>query len=638
MSVQLSPAPIFQGIGPNGVPLVGGQLFTYIAGTSTPQATYVDSTQTTQNTNPVILNSNGQANVWLVTTETYKLVLQDAKGNQIWSVDNIAGGVTAQSIGLYPITPAEIEAGVIPSNYAYPELNVFRYGSLAQGTSTDQPAILTALSVGSFKGFGEMRMPAGSYLWSSTTAAVVPAGLTVSGDGRYATVITTNNVGAQVFNVTGTGAGIKGVGFISSVVNTSGTFVTIAGTENLFEDWHIAGHFNGLTVTGVAAKIGKGWFGANAGGGRDIIMLCGDASPTLMDILGEAQSAPYPAAGLSLENCTAGTFINVTLINRGACLAVIPGSGQSCDSNDFIGGFFDSGTTAAFIQPSGATGNIGRLHFTRVWMGDSSGTGAGVLINNTPAATFTGTISGTTLTVSSITGTIAIGQVVLGSGVTPSTTIASGSGTSWVVNISQTVGPFPMCTCTNVVDGIEFTACDVAVNASAGISTQGAVGSVRLNGGLIADNVAEGIFANHYGALQIANTRIGASDGLNGNVGGGVDLGPNLAQVTMTGVDVTLNATFSISDNTTAGIPKIIENCPGYTPVSGAISVSASPFTWVNNTGSLVFVYVQGGTVSAVLVGGLSVTNPSHGQYGVAAGSSIQITYSGLPTVDYQGT
>ena len=58
-------------------------------------------------------------------------------------------------------------------------------------------------------------------------------------------------------------------------------------------------------------------------------------------------------------------------------------------------------------------------------------------------ASFTGSISGTTLTVTStVTGTIAIGQVLsgnLGSGVVTGTTIVSGSGTSWVVSISQTV-------------------------------------------------------------------------------------------------------------------------------------------------------------------------------------------------------
>jgi hypothetical protein len=52
---------------------------------------------------------------------------------------------------------------------------------------------------------------------------------------------------------------------------------------------------------------------------------------------------------------------------------------------------------------------------------------------------FTGSISGATLTASAITGTIAIGQVVYGAGVTAGTTITGGSGTTWTVSPSQTV-------------------------------------------------------------------------------------------------------------------------------------------------------------------------------------------------------
>lgn len=51
-------------------------------------------------------------------------------------------------------------------------------------------------------------------------------------------------------------------------------------------------------------------------------------------------------------------------------------------------------------------------------------------------------ISGTTLTISSVTsGTVAVGQAVTGAGVAPGTTILSGSGTTWVVSVSQTVSP-----------------------------------------------------------------------------------------------------------------------------------------------------------------------------------------------------
>lgn len=110
MTAALAPYPVFRGVNNQGLALVGGLLFTYAAGTTTPQATYVDSTQTTQNTNPVVLNSRGEANVWLDPSLTYKYVLQDSAGNPIWTVDHI-GGPNSQSIIQTPYTPILVFQG-----------------------------------------------------------------------------------------------------------------------------------------------------------------------------------------------------------------------------------------------------------------------------------------------------------------------------------------------------------------------------------------------------------------------------------------------------------------------------------------------------------------------------------------------
>jgi hypothetical protein len=78
----------------NGVPLAGGQLFSYVAGTTTPQVTYSNETGTT-NANPVVLDAYGYADVWLDPTLAYKFVLEDVNNNVQWTVDNIT-----YSIGL----------------------------------------------------------------------------------------------------------------------------------------------------------------------------------------------------------------------------------------------------------------------------------------------------------------------------------------------------------------------------------------------------------------------------------------------------------------------------------------------------------------------------------------------------------
>lgn len=84
----LSPTPKQQFFDANGVPLVGGKLYSYAAGTTTPLATYASSTEATFNTNPIILNSRGEAEVWL-GSRAYKFKLTTAVDVDVWTVDNI---------------------------------------------------------------------------------------------------------------------------------------------------------------------------------------------------------------------------------------------------------------------------------------------------------------------------------------------------------------------------------------------------------------------------------------------------------------------------------------------------------------------------------------------------------------------
>jgi len=63
-----------------------------------------------------------------------------------------------------------------------------------------------------------------------------------------------------------------------------------------------------------------------------------------------------------------------------------------------------------------------------------------LIATGAPGAVFTGSISGTTLTVTATaTGAVQVGQTLSGDGVTSGTTVVSGSGSSWVVSASQTV-------------------------------------------------------------------------------------------------------------------------------------------------------------------------------------------------------
>ncbi len=82
----------------NGDPLSGGLVYTYIAGTSTPLATYSDQ-EVTPNANPVVLDSNGEADIILAAASTYKIILKDADGVTQWTVDNVAGTGSGSASG-----------------------------------------------------------------------------------------------------------------------------------------------------------------------------------------------------------------------------------------------------------------------------------------------------------------------------------------------------------------------------------------------------------------------------------------------------------------------------------------------------------------------------------------------------------
>jgi len=108
MSVNLSPlgGAGWQFFDDNGLPLIGGLIYTYLAGTTTPQATYTSASGTIQNSNPIILNSAGRPSneIWLSGGVSYKFVLKTATFTQIWSMDNLQGLPSAGQEGYITAT------------------------------------------------------------------------------------------------------------------------------------------------------------------------------------------------------------------------------------------------------------------------------------------------------------------------------------------------------------------------------------------------------------------------------------------------------------------------------------------------------------------------------------------------------
>ncbi|HEY6030794.1 MAG TPA: baseplate J/gp47 family protein [Gaiellaceae bacterium] len=144
---------------------------------------------------------------------------------------------------------------------------------------------------------------------------------------------------------------------------------------------------------------------------------------------------PYPAYAVKFESPASLPIVfAVNIVNS----AQVPANAQALVAAAIVSAFSGS--------DGGSRARIGATLYASRYYGPVVALGAWAQIislqigsQNVPAASFTGVIADTALTVSAVTGTVAIGQTVVGAGVLPGTTILSGSGTSWVVSLSQTV-------------------------------------------------------------------------------------------------------------------------------------------------------------------------------------------------------
>jgi len=118
MSVLFSPWGNQQ-FSASGTALASGhKIYTYAAGSSTPLATYTDSTGAVAQSNPIILNTlglptNGQ--IWLTSGLAYKLVWKDANDVPIDDADDITGVTGAASVSQWQAsgqTPTYVSASV----------------------------------------------------------------------------------------------------------------------------------------------------------------------------------------------------------------------------------------------------------------------------------------------------------------------------------------------------------------------------------------------------------------------------------------------------------------------------------------------------------------------------------------------
>lgn len=254
----LTPTAKMQFLKADGTPLVGGKLYTYTAGTTTPQATYTDNTGGSANTNPVILDSRGEANIWLGGAN-YKFKLTDANDVEIWTVDYIS----APTSGVSPALSGNV---TIDTNSSSPALKITQTGTgyaLRVQDSTDPDATSTVIDNTGRIGIGtvspsELLDVSGGNIALTAAAGTLYAKITpgasqtdIAADGARALTFTTNSV--ERIHITD--SGLVGIGKTPSagveldVVGDIAASVSVK-TDTISELTSAAG----VTIDGVLLK------------------------------------------------------------------------------------------------------------------------------------------------------------------------------------------------------------------------------------------------------------------------------------------------------------------------------------------------------------------------------------------------
>lgn len=103
MSIKRQSAGKWSAFGLNAsggfVPGVGYKLYTYEPGTTTAKATYQDSAGASSNTNPVVFDSRGEADIWF--NGTYDLKLTTDTDVLIWTLSDFGAGEDTINYGNY---------------------------------------------------------------------------------------------------------------------------------------------------------------------------------------------------------------------------------------------------------------------------------------------------------------------------------------------------------------------------------------------------------------------------------------------------------------------------------------------------------------------------------------------------------
>lgn len=100
-----------------GTAAAGGSAYIYQVGTTTKVTAYQDSDLAVPHANPVVLDSNGKAEVYV--NQAVRLVIQDSSGTQISDIDSVGGSVASSASSTTVVSDQLVPIGSIIPFYDF---------------------------------------------------------------------------------------------------------------------------------------------------------------------------------------------------------------------------------------------------------------------------------------------------------------------------------------------------------------------------------------------------------------------------------------------------------------------------------------------------------------------------------------
>lgn len=451
-------------------------------------------------------------------------------------------------------------------------LSVKDFGAVGNGVTDDTAAIQAAHDALGAAG-GAIYFPAGYYL---TSAVIISYPCLLYGDGAMATWVIAKNAASHVFKLTGSSIDVRDMVFGANVTQSGGSFINIDTTASKIniENVLMTGWYVGVLIQGISdisLRHCRLITGVPTTGIG--ISITSGILVTLTDVVTTGVGGgSSPAAGIKITNCGDVSMIGCHFMSNINGMLLAPGASQTCSSIYAVNTFFDGNTQFGVnAAPTSITGTIQRVRFNGCWFASSGK--SGVILD-------TLTVAGT-------------------------------------------------------IDGAHFIDCEVFLNTEQGILLAGTnTKRVKVLGGKIAGNTGSGVYVlAGIDNWQVQGATIGPCGSLSGNGGYAiVSLAGTSDDVLIQGNQVYGNTSGVLSIASTGSRRRIVDNL-GYNPVgSVAITVTASPFTYTAGD-SPETVTINGGTVSSVVVGGVSSFGQTNCTVSLSPGVSVVVTYSSIPTM-----